>query len=253
MQIHKQYPTLVVVSETEYQFASSAEADATYLVMAWFAITESASLGIFPLLAALETSRREDPTYFARFFEHGFQHFTDEQSHANMWCRALLDFTEKYPEVVQRVKLPQQFMKIMLKSIGKPHSVLGFTVDCLAFEVVMQALYGVMQPRLNYPPVKNIIQIISRDESTHTDFGRYHLHELFGDLSAHRKFMVAFRYWRNSLGVLFTIQPLLKQVGQHSPLLPGEFRRQLANYSRNTGILGSRQLIPGLLAWRITD
>ena len=60
-----------------------------------------------------------------------------EQHHANLWCRALLDFVDTYPEVVERVRLPGWYLRIMLRSIGKPHDVLGFTVDCLAFEVVM--------------------------------------------------------------------------------------------------------------------
>lgn len=233
--------------EQPYEFASPAEADATYLVIAWFAITESASIGIFPLLSALEISRKQDPGYFARFFEQGFQHFTDEQQHANMWCRALLDFTEKYPEVVRRVELPRQYLKIMLKSIGKPHSVLGFAVDCLAFEVVMQALYEVMQPRMAYPPVAHILKIISRDEVAHTDFGRDYLREVVGPLSTGQRVRVAFRYWRNTLGVLFTIEPMLKAISRYQPLPPGEFRRKLAHYARNTGIIG-HQFVPDLLS-----
>ncbi len=235
------------LAEEPYQFASPAEADATYLVIAWFAITESASLGIFPLLAALETSRRADPTYFARFFKHGFTHFTDEQHHANLWCRALLDFTELYPEVVRRVELPSQYMRIMLKSIGKPHNVLEFSVDCLAFEVVMQTLYDALQPRLSYPPVVSILQVITQDEKIHTAFGRDYLSDLFGPLSRRQQIAIAFRYWRNMLGVLITIQPLLKSTALHRPFLAGEFRRKLAAYSRDTGILGSHKLIPNLL------
>lgn len=235
--------------ETGYEFATQAEADATYLVIAWFAITESASLGIFPLLSALETARQHDPAYFGRFFEQSFQHFTDEQHHANLWCRALLDFTDRYPEVVRRVALPRQYMQIMLKSIGKPHSVLSFSVDCLAFEVVMQALYEVMQPRLTYPPVAKIMQIIMQDEVAHTSFGRTNLKtSLIRPQTRWQKLTVAFRYWRSTSGVLITIGPLLKALSKHRSLAPHEFQHKLALYSRDTGILGSQHLIPNLLS-----
>jgi hypothetical protein len=227
-----------------YIFSTPAEADLTYLVIAWFAITESASLGIFPLLSALETARRKEPSYFARFFKNAFQHFNDEQQHANLWCQALLDFTGQYPEVVRRVKLPRQFLKIMLKSIGKPHSVLNFAVDCLAFEVVMQALYDVMEPRLAYPPVRAILQVIIRDEIAHTGFGRGYLAELFELLSTRQRYLIAFRYWGNMLGVLITISPLLKALNRHQALSQAEFWNKVALYSDDTGILGNYRLLP---------
>ena len=236
--------------ERPYEFVSPAEADATYLVIAWFAITESASLGIFPLLAALETARKHDPASFGHFFETGFQHFTDEQHHANLWCRALLDFVEQYPQVVQRVQLPTQYLQIMLRSIGKPHDVLSFSVDCLAFEIVMQALYDVLQPRLDYPPLAPIWQVISSDERTHTDYGRQSLGRMTGPLTDWQRWRVAVRYWRNTLGVLITIKPMLEAVERHRPFLPGEFRRRLADYSRDSGVLGSRRLLPALIRWR---
>ncbi len=230
-----------------YQFSSQAEADATYLVIAWFAITEAASLGIFPLLPALETTRREaDPTFFARFFEHGFQHFTDEQNHANLWCRTLMDFTQRYPEVVQRVSLPQRYLKIMLKSIGKPHDVQGFAIDCLAFEVVMQALYEMLAARLVYPPVLHVLEVISRDERDHTLFGRHYLSDLFVPSRGWRRWTLGFRYWRNTLGVTLTVEPMLKAVNRHQPIPAGEFRRKLAHYARNTGLAG-QNLVPNLL------
>jgi hypothetical protein len=231
----------------EYNFSSSAEQDATYFVTAWFAVTESASLGIFPLLPALETSAT-DPAYFSRFFERGFIHFKDEQRHANLWCKALHDFTKRYPDSVRRVKLPRTYMRIMLRSIGKPHDVAGFVTDCLAFEVVMQALYDVLTPRLDYPPVRRILEIISRDEEAHTDFGRHHFANLLQPFSAMRRARLAFRFWRNLLGVCITISPMLKAVGKHHPFAPGEFYARLSHYARESEIAGSRTLAPKILA-----
>ena len=166
-----------------YEFANSAEAEATYFVLAWFAITESAALGIFPLLSALNQAQATDPTYFPIFFQEGFQHFRDEQRHANLWCRALLDFTVTYPEVVKQMRLPQGYLKIMLKSIGQSHSVLNFGIDCLAFELVMQALYDVIAPRLHYPPFGPIFQTIARDETAHTAFDRHYVGNLTTQLT----------------------------------------------------------------------
>lgn len=231
-----------------YHFASPYEEDATYLVIAWFAISESASLGIFPLLSALHISKENDPAYFARFFENGFQHFRDEQRHANMWCKALLEFTENHPEVVKRVELPESFLKIMLKSMGKPHSVLEFGVDCLAFEVVMQALYEVLEPRLHYPPLARILQVIIKDEVAHTEFDRGYLPELLTPLSGRLKLRMIFRYWRNLLGVLITVRPMLKALQQHKALNKAEFRTRVAFYARQNGALGSQPVIAGLIA-----
>ncbi len=239
--------TLPLTDDNYYRFETAAEADVTYLVIAWFAITESASLGIFPLLSALETTRRDDPGAFNRFFETGFQHFTDEQHHANLWCRALLDFVERYPEVVKRVELPGAYLRIMLKSIGKPHDMLGFSVDCMAFEVVMQALYEVLQSRLVYPPLAHIWQVISRDEVVHTEFGRYSVRWLSQPLSWRQKLGWSLHYWRNTLGVMLTIQPILKALDLYKPLPAGEFKARLAHYCRDTGILGSHRLMPSLL------
>lgn len=229
----------------EYNFSNQAELEATYFVIAWFAVTESASLGIFPIMAALETTAEKDATYFNRFFEHGFQHFTDEQAHANMWCRALQDFVEKYPEVVKQVSLPRWYMNIMLKSIGKPHDVAGFVIDCLAFEVVMQALYEVMSPRLNYPPVRQIVETILRDESAHTDFGRHHITTLVKPRGWQR-FKLSFRFWRNMLGVYVTIRPLLKMLDKYRPLAKGEFVDPLSKYAEDTSLHG-QFLLPALI------
>jgi len=230
-----------------YSFASKAEADATYLVIAWFAITESAALGIFPIHAALGMGHSQGAAYITRFFEQSFRHFRDEQRHANLWCQALLEFAGRYPEVIKRVKLPDWLLGVMLKSVGKPHNVRQFAVDCLAFETVMRAFYDVAHCRLNYPPLQPIFQVIMRDEQKHTDFGQSYIFELEGPLLRRERAGVAFRYWRNLAGVLITIQPLLKALDKHKTLPYQEFSAQVAGYVQETGIAGSHKLVPGLL------
>lgn len=223
-----------------YSFSSEAEADATFLVIAWFAVSESAALGIFPLLSALQVSQAGDTGYFSRFFEEGFQHFRDEQRHANLWCRALKDFTERYPRVVKRAKLPFWLLKIMLKSVGKPHSVLNFGIDCLAFETALRAFYEVAQPRLPYPPLQTIFQVIIRDEEAHTDFGINYIFGLEGPLSRRQRLGVAFRFWRQLAGVIITLRPLLTAIDRHQTLPFKDFMARLAFYASQTGIPGSK-------------
>ncbi len=221
-----------------YNFTSEAEAEATYLIIAWFAVTESAALGIFPILPALHQSRTQEVTFLARFFEHGLEHFHDEQRHANLWCKALLDFSQRYPQIVQRVKLPDWQLKIMLGSIGKPHSLKNFAIDCLAFETALRAFYEVARPRLNYPPLLPILRIITKDEEQHTNFGRGYVFELTGPLSRRERTMVAFRYWRNLTGVIITLRPLLNALSRHQFLPPEEFTAHLAQYARTSEMPG---------------
>ena len=230
-----------------YEFANSAEADATYFVLAWFAITESAALGIFPLLSALNQAHETDPAYFPQFFQEGFQHFRDEQRHANMWCRALLDFTVIYPDVVKRTRLPQGCLELMLSRISQPHNVLNFGVDCLAFELVMQALYDVITPRLHYPPLVPIFQKIVRDEIDHTAFDRHYVGNLTIKLSVFKNFLVGLRFWRNTVGVLITVGPLLDWLDHWQPLPRRDFYQSLAHYQREAGIFGG-DIGPNLLA-----
>lgn len=228
-----------VITAGRYEFANRAEARATYFVIAWFAITESAAVGIFPLLSALNEAHTHDPAYFGQFFEHGFQHFKDEQRHANLWCRALLDFTQTYPEVVKEMKLPQRYLKIMLGSIGKQHSVLQFGTDCLAFELVMQALYDVVAPRLPYPPLQPIFQVITRDEVNHAAFDHGYIENLTVNFSKIKRFRLGFRFWRNTLGVLLTVGPLLTQINAWRPLPRRDFYTRLIFYQRQTVLPGS--------------
>lgn len=249
MQQHLDNPRLRIELEG-YQFASEAEADATYLVLAWFAVSESAALGIFPLLPALQMSQKHDPSFLKQFFEPGFKHFRDEQRHANLWCRALLDFSGRYPEVIRRVKLPSWLLKVMLRSVGKPHSIRNFAVDCLAFETVLRAFYEVAQPRLSYPPLQPIFATIIRDEEEHTAFGHDYIFKLAGSLSRLDRALIAFRYWRNLAGVVMTVQPMLAALDRHQPLSFDEFLARLVPYVKETGIAGSRRLVPGLLTRR---
>lgn len=219
-----------------YEFVSPAEADATYFVLAWFAITELAALGIFPLLSALNHAYEREPAYFGQFFENGFRHFKDEQRHANLWCRALLDFSKTYPEVISRKRLPQRYLKIMLNSVAKPHSVLNFGIDCLAFEVVMQALYDVAAPRLSYPPLRPIFDTISRDEVAHTDFDNNYVAVLTSTASRYQKVLVGIRYWRNTAGVLLTIGPLLDAIDRVQAMPRHDFYQRLAFYQRQARV-----------------
>ncbi len=235
------------VTTEPYEFANSAEAEATYFVLAWFAVTESAALGIFPLLSALNQAHETDPTYFPTFFQEGFQHFRDEQRHANLWCRALLDFTVTYPDVIKQTRLPQGYLKIMLKSIGQPHSVLNFGIDCLAFELIMQALYDVIAPRLHYPPLVPIFETIVRDEIDHTAFDHHYVGNHTTKLSPFKKFRAGLRFWRNTLGVLITVGPLLDLLDLWQPLPRRAFYQRLAHYQRQAGIFGG-DIGPNLLA-----
>lgn len=241
-------PETALPTPERYMFANAAEAEATYFVLAWFAISESAALGIFPLLDALNRAHDNDPAYFALFFEDGFRHFKDEQRHANLWCRALLDFSQNYPEAVSRMRLPQMMLKVMLRSIGKPHSVLNFGIDCLAFELVMRALYDVVAPRLSYPPLAPIFRVIIADEINHTRFDYTYVKNLTAGLSKFKKFLVAVRFWRNTLGVIWTVGPLLDLLDRYQPLPRREFYQRLAEYQKQVGVPGSNSLIPAMLA-----
>lgn len=99
-----------------FQFETEAEADATCLLITWFAIVESAALGVLPVLPALDIAReRDDLGYLEAFFSHGLRHLKDEQMHANIWCKALLDFSRAYPDVIKRARLPGWLMKSMLR------------------------------------------------------------------------------------------------------------------------------------------
>ena len=231
-----------------YVFASPAEADITYLIIAWFAVTESAALGIFPIHATIQTARTRGAGYIASFFEHGLEHFRDEQAHSNMWCRALLDFSRHYPDVVERVQLPGWQTRIMLSQIGKPHSVLDFSIDCLAFEVVMRALYDVTAPRLDYPPIKPIFARITADEANHTEFDRAYITGLLGELRGLARLRVGWRFWRNTGGVLITVQPLLAALHRYKPLARGEFAHAFARYVAEADIPGGETLAPRLIA-----
>jgi hypothetical protein len=105
-----------------YAFATEAEADATCLVITWFAIVESTACGLLPVLPALEIARaRDDLGYLDRFLQHGLRHFRDEQTHADLWCEALADFSRRFPEVVKRARLPRWLMDMMLRRVGVPH------------------------------------------------------------------------------------------------------------------------------------
>jgi hypothetical protein len=240
------FPSQPLNSQSGYVFSNEAEAAATYLVIAWFAISESAALGIFPILSALETSHKTDPAYLGRFFEHGFQHFRDEQRHSNLWCRALRDFCCYYPEVIRKVELPGWLLQVMLKSVGKPHSVQDFAVDCWAFETVLRAFYDVALPRLKYPPLQPIFQTIMRDEQAHTAFGQDYLFTLNGPLSRRQRTQILLRFWRNLAGVVITIQPLLAALDRYQPLSRQEFSERLSFYAAETNLPGSRKL-PALI------
>jgi hypothetical protein len=223
-------------NDSPYRFVTEAEADVTFLIIAWFAITESAALGIFPLLSALEIAKKERTEYFGEFFEPGFQHFRDEQQHANMWCRALLDFVKEYPEVVKRVELPHWLLGVTLKNIGKPHSVLDFGVDCLAFELAMRALYDVTAPRLEYPPLAPIFRRIIADEKLHTDFDEGYVKGQINQLAPFKRFLKTGRFWRNLTGVVITLRPLLYALDKHCPMPMNEFHQRLTYYVELSGM-----------------
>ncbi len=235
-------------AEPEYIFSNPVEADVTYLIIAWFAVTESAALGIFPILPALQLGRSEGVPALHQFFKEGMQHFRDEQRHANMWCRALQDFAERYPEVVSRVAMPEWLLKIMLKSIGKPHNLRNFAIDCLAFETVMRAFYDVAYPRLHYPPILPIFRTIMKDEQDHTNFGHNYIFKDNQKLSRRESWGIAFRYWRNVAGVLITVQPLIKALNRLEFLPYRQFSAPLALYIKETGIAGSQGFIPAFLS-----
>ncbi len=225
-----------------YQFASQIEAEVSYQVLAWFAVTESAAIGIFPLLSALEIARKENPEFFGEFFGPGFRHFRDEQQHANLWCRALLDFVENYPEVVKRVKVPDWRIKIMLGSIGKQHSVVDFGIDCLAFELIMQAFYDVAHPRLNYPAFAPIFQRVTRDEAEHTAYDQGYFANLMKNLPRHQRMLKIARFWRNLAGVLITMKPIFEAINRLQPLPASEFSERLTHYLSQTDLPGNPRL-----------
>ncbi len=229
--------------EAPYQFATEAEADVTFLIIAWFAITESAALGIFPLLSALEIAKKDRPEYFGEFFEPGFQHFRDEQQHANMWCRALLDFVRQYPEVVKRVELPRWLLGVTLKNVGKPHSVIDFGVDCLAFELAMRALYDVTAPRLQYPPLAPIFRRIIADEAVHTDFDEAYVKGQIDQLRPFKRAIKISRFWRNLTGVVITLRPLLYALDKHRRMPMREFHQRLNYYVELSGLSKNRKIL----------
>jgi hypothetical protein len=230
-----------------YKFESNAEADATFLVIAYFAVTESASLGIFPLLSVLEISRKQGTPAMLRFFEHGIQHFTDEQHHATLWCGILQDFARQYPEVVERVNLPNALMKVMLKSIGKPHTVTTFTLDCLAFETVMKAFYDVAYPRLSYPPLAPMFRLIMADEVAHTGNGETYLHQTLKRNRGWQYTRLIIRFWRNIAGVLITLLPLLDKLNRLQPGIKPEFKEALISHVQQVDLAGCRKLVPSLI------
>lgn len=234
--------------QSPYRFESAAEAEATFLVIAYFAITESASLGIFPLLSVLKTARQEGSTSLLRFFEHGIRHFSDEQHHANLWCAILQDFVQQYPEVVERVKLPEALMKVMLKSIGKPHTITTFTLDCLAFEIVMQAFYDVALPRLSYPPLAPMFRLIIADEVAHTDNGEDYLHELMAKSPVWKRASLVVRFWKNIFGVIITLLALLNALNRLQPGIKTDFKRALINYLQKVNLPGCQKFMPDLIA-----
>jgi hypothetical protein len=230
-----------------YRFGSKEEADATYLVIAYFTVTEAASLGIFPLLSVLNTSRKQGTATMLRFFEHGIQHFTDEQHHANLWCGILQDFARHYPDVVERVSLPEALLKVMLKSIGKPHTVTTFTLDCLAFETVMKAFYDVAYHRLSYPPLAPMFRLIMADEVAHTANGEQYLHETIHQHGSWRRGWLVFRFWRNLAGVVVTLLPLLNALNRLQPGIKREFKQTLIAHVQKVDFPGCKELAPKII------
>lgn len=232
-----------------YQFASETEADVSYQLISWFAVTESAAIGIFPLLSALEIARKERPEFFGEFFGSGFRHFRDEQQHANLWCHALLQFVEHYPEVVKRVKITDWRIKIMLGSIGKQHSVVDFGIDCLAFELIMQAFYDVAQPRLHYPAFAPIFQRITRDEVEHTAYDQGYFANLLKNMSRRQRMFKIARFWRNLTGVLITMKPVFEAINRLQPLPAAEFSERLTYYLSQTDLPGNPRLTKMILGF----
>ncbi|WP_437605175.1 hypothetical protein WMF20_28865 [Sorangium sp. So ce834] len=234
-----------------FGFESDAEADATCLLITWFAVVESAALGVLPVLPALDLAReRGDLRYLDSFFAHGLKHLRDEQAHANLWCEALLDFTRAYPDVVERARLPGWLMKSMLRRVAVPHDVLEFAVDCLAFEVVMSAFYEIAAPRLSYPPLGPVFRRLAIDERAHTAYDRAYLEGYLSRSSLPAHLRAISRYWWHTAGVLATVVPLLRALDRHRPLPRGAFRRRLAAHIQGSGMPGCRRIAPALLGQR---
>lgn len=234
-----------------FTFATEAEADATCLLITWFAVVESAALGVLPVLPALDLAlARGDLGYLEAFFAHGLRHLKDEQAHANLWCKALLDFTRAYPEVVARARLPGWLMKSMLRRVAVPHDVLEFAVDCLAFEVVMSAFYEIAAPRLSYPPLEPVFRRLAVDEEAHTAYDRAYLDGFFARSRLPSYVRATARYWWHTAGVLATVVPLLRALDRHRRLPRGAFRRALVAHLHDAGMPGCRRVAPALLGQR---
>lgn len=241
--------TVSIREPMSFAFESEAEADATCLLITWFAIVESAALGVLPVLPALDLAReRDDLGYLESFFAHGIRHLKDEQMHANLWCKALLDFSRAYPDVVKRARLPGWLMKMMLRKVAVPHGVLEFAVDCLAFEVVMSAFYKVAAPRLSYPPLEPVFRRLASDEEAHTAYDLAYLEGFFARSSRSAHLRATARYWWHTAGVLATVVPLLRALDRHKPLPRGSFRKALAAHIQESGMPGCRRLVPALLS-----